>query len=150
MIKIDFAAPRDVGEIALIESQWKDSYPCWGVDGFLREFEKKNSFTLVARVGSKIIGFLNFWLFDDLIEINSLVVDKDFLRRGVATNLIKSVFDFAKERKIKRIILEVNENNEPAIELYRKFGFSLYSIRKKYYHFKYDALMLEKILHMEE
>lgn len=146
MIKIRVAAEEDVDKIVSLESQWKESYPVWGRDGILAEFKKDNSFTFVAELEGEIVGFVNFWVFDELIEINSVVVSKYFLRRGVGKGLIESVYSFAKERGIRRIILEVNEMNKPAIELYKKVGFCVYNRRKKYYDCKYDGLMMELIL----
>ena len=43
-----------------------------------------------------------------------------------------------------RIILEVASNNEPAINLYKKCGFKIINIRKKYYK-NIDALVMEKV-----
>lgn len=146
MINTRIANKSDIDGIVNIEFQWRDVYPCWGRDGFLREFDKKNSYTFIAEMDSNLCGFINFWLFEDFIEINSIVVAKEFLRKNVGSTLIDSVLEFAYENGVKRIILEVNENNTSAIELYKKKGFCVYNKRKKYYDFKYDALMMEKIL----
>ncbi|MCX7905631.1 MAG: ribosomal protein S18-alanine N-acetyltransferase [Elusimicrobiales bacterium] len=146
MIVIREATVKDIDKIILIESEWKNYYSCWGRDGFIKEFEKENSYTFVAEIEYEICGFINFWVIFNEIEINSLVVSKKFIRRGIASLLLSKVFEFSKKFNIKRLILEVNENNVAAIKLYEKYGFSIYNIRKKYYDFKYDAIMMERFL----
>ena len=42
------------------------------------------------------------------------------------------------------ISLEVNEINEPAINLYKKAGFEIVGKRKKYYDGKNDAIIMTK------
>jgi ribosomal protein S18 acetylase RimI-like enzyme len=43
----------------------------------------------------------------------------------------------------KNIMVEVNQINTPAINLYKKFGFQFVNNRKKYYENKYDALVMK-------
>ena len=50
-------------------------------------------------------------------------VIKDFRRKGIAEQLLKHLIDFLKEKKIDVFVLEVLENNKPAINLYEKYGF---------------------------
>ena len=50
---------------------------------------------------------------------------KEYWGRGVATALLEKLISWAKEKGIKKINLDVFENNERAIKLYEKFGFKL-------------------------
>ncbi len=50
-------------------------------------------------------------------------VKKDFRRKGIAEQLLKHLIDFLKEKKLDVFMLEVLENNKPAIRLYEKHGF---------------------------
>ncbi|MCX7642071.1 MAG: ribosomal protein S18-alanine N-acetyltransferase [Elusimicrobiales bacterium] len=146
MIVIRKAVIDDIESLASIESEWSSSYPCWGRNGFLNEFKKRNSYTFVVEIYNKICAFINFWIIGNEIEINSLVVSKKFIKNGIGSLLLNKVFEIAKDLKVKRILLEVRENNNDAINLYRKNGFEIYNIRKKYYDFKYDAIMMERYL----
>lgn len=49
----------------------------------------------------------------------------------------------AKE-KATSITLEVNEENEPAIKLYKKYGFNILGKRKNYYNNMHDAYIMTK------
>ena len=50
---------------------------------------------------------------------------KEYWGRGIATALLEKLISWAKEKGIKKINLDVFENNESAIKLYEKFGFKL-------------------------
>ena len=50
---------------------------------------------------------------------------KEYWGRGIATALLEKLISWAKEKGIKKINLDVFENNERAIKLYEKFGFKL-------------------------
>jgi ribosomal-protein-alanine N-acetyltransferase len=42
----------------------------------------------------------------------------------------------------KHIMLEVNENNKPAINFYKKNGFKIISVRKDYYGSNQNAIIM--------
>lgn len=140
---IRFAKIDDIDAIVSIENEWH-GYPRWGKNGWLNEFKKDFSKTVVYEENGNILGFINWWENSDVIEINTLCVSKKYTRRKIASLLIDSVIENSKN--FKRIVLEVNEINEPAINLYIKKGFSVYNRRKKYYDLKYDALLMELII----
>ncbi len=85
-------------------------------------------------------GFGNdkgFILYSDLgqdLEILTLAVHPDFRHQGIAFTLLKTLQDFAIKHNKKKIFLEVNETNIPAISLYQKAGFLQTGKRPNYYH----------------
>ena len=60
---------------------------------------------------------------------------------GIATTLMNKMID---EEEYSRIMLEVNEDNNPAIRLYNKLGFKEISLRERYYG-EDTALIMEKV-----
>ncbi|MNI69677.1 Protease synthase and sporulation negative regulatory protein PAI 1 [compost metagenome] len=69
----------------------------------------------------------------DHLDIDSIVVDKDYQKNGVATSLLNKVLEYAKENKIYDVFLEVRKSNSNAILLYKKFNFEHINTRKRYY-----------------
>lgn len=59
--------------------------------------------------------------------------------------LLESLINEAKT-KSSLITLEVNTENEIAINLYKKYGFETLGKRKKYYNNTYDAYIMTKYL----
>ena len=80
---------------------------------------------------NKIVGFLDYSVMYEKIEINYIFVIEEYRKKGIAYNLIKYVID---NYDFENITLEVNINNISAINLYKKLGFNIIGIRKKYYN----------------
>jgi putative acetyltransferase len=65
-------------------------------------------------------------------EIGMMVRD-DWQGKGVGTAMVRAVIDLAdKWLNLARIELTVFKDNEPAIALYRKFGFEIEGTHRKY------------------
>ena len=91
-----------------------------------------------------IIGYISFSHVID-IEIEAIVIKKDFQRLGLGTLLLNFVFEFAKTNNIENIFLEVRISNTPARKLYDKCDFKEINIRKNYYNdTNEDAIILLK------
>jgi ribosomal protein S18 acetylase RimI-like enzyme len=70
--------------------------------------------------------------------IAHLAVDPRFRRQGIAKSLIECAVSETQTHGFSRLVLEVEIGNEPAINLYKKMGFSVVHTRE----FKqYSALL---------
>ncbi len=75
-----------------------------------------------------------------LCEINYLVVDEEYRRRGIAQKL----FDYVLcNNSFESVSLEVRSNNDSAINFYLKNGFKVVSKRERYYG-NIDGLLMVK------
>lgn len=114
-------------------------------ENILNDLNNSNFKCLMAIYKEEIIGYISFsHIFD--IEIESIIVKSSYQRQGIGTLLLKYVFNFSKENKINNVFLEVRKSNLAAISLYKKMGFKIISIRKKYYENTEDALILKRQL----
>ncbi|MDR0984222.1 MAG: GNAT family N-acetyltransferase [Ruminococcus sp.] len=75
-------------------------------------------------------GFLEYNLSSPEIDIVNIFVEEKFRRQGIASKLLT---ELTAKYPDHTIFLEVRKSNIPAINLYRKFGFEQYNVRKKYY-----------------
>lgn len=108
--------------------------------------KKKNSFSRVSKYGEETIGFLISSYSEKFMDIFLIFVAPEFRRKGVAQNFLKDIKKFCKLHFINKIILEVNEDNQAAYFLYKKFGFKMVGKRKNYYFMnekKSDAILME-------
>jgi len=89
-------------------------------------------------IDNKVIGYLNYSLIYDRIELNQIEVLNTYRRNGVGSLLLEYLIklDFP-------ITLEVKEDNSSAISLYEKFGFKKVAIRKGYYN-GIDGILMER------
>jgi ribosomal-protein-alanine N-acetyltransferase len=66
-------------------------------------------------------------------EIENVVVAVEFLRRGIADELMRELIQRAANQAASVILLEVRESNRPARRLYEKHGFREVGRRRAYY-----------------
>ena len=74
-------------------------------------------------------------------EIIFIYVKKTYRRKGLANYLLNKIYIQKNKSNLKKIFLEVAENNFPAIEMYRKNNFELLNIRRNYYLIHEKKLM---------
>lgn len=86
----------------------------------------------VYEVDKNVVGFIHATVLYETIDIINIIVDPNFRRRKIASNLFDYLLSDAPST-VELITLEVNENNIAAINLYKKFGFEIINIRKGYY-----------------
>ncbi len=100
----------------------------------LLEKEAKLPFsTILVAEKEKVSGYLLGWIVGETGEVHRIAVLKEERGRGIATALMEEFLRRCAEARIKEVFLEVNSKNEPALELYRKFGFKEVRRRKSYY-----------------
>ncbi|MFO0589731.1 MAG: ribosomal protein S18-alanine N-acetyltransferase [Polyangiaceae bacterium] len=87
----------------------------------------------VASVSADPAAFLVGWHVADELHILNVATSPNMRRRGLGDAILAAVLDYAKAQHIRIVLLEVRRSNDPAIGLYRKHGFSVFGVRKKYY-----------------
>jgi ribosomal-protein-alanine N-acetyltransferase len=81
----------------------------------------------------EIHGFAGMWIMLDEAHITTIGVDPDRQRRGLGEFLFVALLDEAIQRHATWVTLEVRVSNQPALELYRKYGFTVQGRRPRYY-----------------
>ena len=97
-------------------------------------------------LASYLGGYLLAMMIDDEAEILSIGVTPDRQRQGVGKLLLQHFFEHGTSQNMTRVVLEVAEDNVPALGLYRDFGFAAFGRRKGYYkqgNQKIDAIMMK-------
>lgn len=91
----------------------------------------ENTFsTTIGCYEDDIIAFLAYSFMYDRAEIDYIYVDLKYRKNGIAQALFNEMINNIGNVSIS---LEVNVNNEAAIEFYKKNGFKIVSKREKYY-----------------
>lgn len=89
----------------------------------------ESAYVIGAFDEEKLVGFI--WAYKKMfnkkekIHVNHLYVNGEYRRRGIATELLKSVIDYAKKNNITDIELIATVSNKNAINLYKKLGFEI-------------------------
>ena len=93
-----------------------------------------------------LIGYLDYSLIFDRIEIDQFFVNIENRKRGIGKKLLSYLVVVAINCHVVNITLEVRESNEIARELYRKFGFREVALRRFYYGDENGILMEKQVM----
>ncbi|HJH08547.1 MAG TPA: ribosomal protein S18-alanine N-acetyltransferase [Psychrobacter pasteurii] len=74
----------------------------------------------------------------EVAEVLRIGTHPQFQRRGLAQSLLQALIKSMPEKQLERVLLEVRQDNTPAITLYKKMGFEVIHIRKDYYSIPID------------
>ncbi|BDQ32652.1 ribosomal protein S18-alanine N-acetyltransferase [Pseudodesulfovibrio portus] len=114
----------------------------WTQEQFLLGLERSAFQVLGIYRKGILAGYIAFSIIEDEMEILNLAVHPDFRRQGLGEKLLKESFRVCNENNVRKSFLDVKVSNEPALGLYRKFGYKKIGVRKKYYpDTREDALL---------
>lgn len=141
-VRLRRAEKADLPEILEIERAIF-SVP-WSENGFLFEIDSPESHFTLAEADGRIAGFIIIHRSYDEAEIYNVAVREEYRRLGIADMLMQDARMYAALWSVQRVFLEVRQSNVPARALYKKHGFEVLGVRKKYYDEpKEDAILME-------
>jgi ribosomal-protein-alanine N-acetyltransferase len=79
-------------------------------------------------------------------EVHDLGVAVEHQRRGLGRRMLTELIERARRREAREVFLDVRVGNEPALALYRAFGFTEIGQRAGYYGAGVDAAVLRRSL----
>jgi len=98
------------------------------------EWSKRDAL-LVAVQGEMPVGYIS--VMEDRVSgvvwVLDLVVTPVSRRQGVASALLTAIQAWAKERSVRRLVLEMQSKNHPCIRLALKFGYEFCGYNDQYY-----------------
>jgi ribosomal-protein-alanine acetyltransferase len=89
-----------------------------------------------------VVAYCSVWLIFDELHINTLAVQPDRRRQGLARRLLEYVFAEAARRGADKATLEVRRSNEAARKLYEGLGFEVGGVRPNYYRMPVDDALI--------
>ena len=87
----------------------------------LKDFTSSKTVFYGFYIEEHLFGVIEISCHHEFTHINSLVVDPNFFRQGIAKRLMKFVFD---KLDSNLFVVETGLKNEPAIKLYKSLGFT--------------------------
>jgi len=139
MIKL--ARKEDIERIQelgfMLNSNFSHTY---NIDQYL----ENNNYIILVNKDINVNAFMIVYKNMDYYEIEAIVVDEEYRKKGIASNLLKYFIDKIAQKN-DTILLEVAANNKNAITLYEKFQFEIIGRRKKYYK-NIDAHVMKKVI----
>ena len=128
---IEAAGPRDAARLAQIHGA--SFHRGWGEGEFEVMLTERNTLVHRLRRGRKIVGFAVSRMAADEAELLSIAVDASQRGRGLSRDLLLTHLGHLAGRGVRKVFLEVEENNRPARRLYDWAGFEVVGRRERYY-----------------
>ena len=79
---------------------------------------------ILARVDGRVVACGQVALDDGIAGIYDMVTAEAMQGRGLATTIVRELLRWARMQRAVRAFLQVNEDNAPALAVYRRFGFA--------------------------
>ena len=145
---------KDIDSIASLITFEKNNYNeylrmGWSARQILNQLNKTTNFSFGGFYNNSLISFILGDLFNiekiSEYEILLIYVCNYFRNKGLGTKLIKNIEE--NNIRLKKIYLEVSENNLEGISFYKKMNFKKLYTRKNYFlikEIKSDAFVMSK------
>jgi ribosomal-protein-alanine N-acetyltransferase len=135
---------EDLNSIVEMNSQL-EGYK-WTKEKFTELFNHQVPIILACdKENGEIIGFLACILVLDELRVLNVSILPMYRNQKIAENLMYASMNYSLEYNCRYALLEVNTNNRPALNLYKKLGFSILCLRVQYYEDFTDAYFMELV-----
>jgi ribosomal-protein-alanine N-acetyltransferase len=121
----DLPALVEIEQVAFAGESWSDVIVRQELAGPGRHY-------VVAERDGAVVGYAGAFLGDDA-DILTVGVLPAHRRSGIGRILILDLIEAARQARVRAILLEVREDNQPAIGLYASLGFESIAVRRHYY-----------------
>lgn len=109
-------------------------------------YENRASAQWVAELDGVLAGVIVTWLLAEEAHIATIAVQPELRRGGIAARLLCAALQALAAEGARTAALEVRASNEPALRLYRRFGFVEVGQRKGYYQDNgEDAILMDLV-----
>lgn len=99
----------------------------------------------VLKMKNEIVGFIELSIIPPECELYDIAIKKEYQGKHLSNLLMNFMIELCKSNNVLTIFLEVNSINNNAINLYKKYGFEPFTLRKNYYG-ENDAILMKKDL----
>jgi ribosomal-protein-alanine N-acetyltransferase len=134
-------APSDVAAVTAISAEALEAAQ-WTENSYREALQWPGVVAIVCADEGHVGGFILGRQVADEAEILNVAVTQAKRRRGEGAELLKAALDRFRERRVKRVYLEVRESNAVAISFYSKHGFTNVGRRAGYYHQPEEAAIV--------
>jgi ribosomal protein S18 acetylase RimI-like enzyme len=104
-------------------------------DELLEHWDQAGCFLVARNSQDELLGFLDAWPqpWQEMLWIFNLVVDKSCRREGIGTLLLQAARRWAAQQHLRKMMLEIQTKNHPAISFAQKLGFQFCGYNERYY-----------------
>ena len=104
----------------------------WSEDS-LKMLVAENAFGFAVLLDGRAIAYGGMMTVLDEGQITNIAVSSEYRRRGLGRAVTEALLEYAVNKGIVSVSLEVRASNVPAIALYESLGFTRCGVRKNFY-----------------
>jgi ribosomal-protein-alanine N-acetyltransferase len=147
-IVVEFATLGDAQVLSTMTRDWVEAGLGWSyrAERITRLIASANHTAVVARDGSRIVGFAIMEFGDERAHLVLLAVRPSHRRRGIARRMLNWLIESAVTAGSSSVHVEVRESNPPAHALYRQLGFDESLRIEGYYQGRETAVRMIRML----
>lgn len=134
---------RDLPDLMALEESFPEEQR-WSEESWSEELTSTNRHVVVSRDDAgDVAAAATFCFVGDVVDLHRIVTRASARRQGRAGDLMMAGIAWACDSAAKRMILEVEQDNAPALALYTAHGFQEIATRRDYYGAGAHAVVLE-------
>ena len=135
----------DIEPVVALERELFPDDP-WTTSGFWSELAgvPATRYYVVAEDGDQIVGYAGLQEVQREADVQTVAVRPDRQGAGLGAELVADLLAEADRRRCTQVMLEVRDDNVPALRLYAGFGFASIAVRRDYYGTGADARVLRR------
>jgi ribosomal-protein-alanine N-acetyltransferase len=138
----------DLPQVLALEQQAFAGTDPWSAEQLWAELAgvPQRRYYLVARSepDGPVVGYAGLALGPDVADVMTVAVRPTARRRGVGTAMLAELIEQAQRAGVPDVLLEVRADNDAALALYGRIGFSRVGLRRRYYRDGVDGLVLRR------
>jgi ribosomal-protein-alanine N-acetyltransferase len=149
MVRLRAMRSSDVDVVIPFEQELFAGDPPWAAEQFRSELAgvPHTRWYVVAEKAGEVVGYAGLFNSGDTADVQTLAVIPGWQRQGVGTALLDALVAEARRRGAHELLLDVREDNAPALAFYARHGFEQLGKRRGYYaNGRIDGLVLHRIL----
>jgi len=136
-------------DVAMVAQLERSSYAFPWSDAIFRDCLRAGYYCCVAQLDHLVLGYAIMSSGAGEAHVLNVCVAQDYRCRGIGTQLLWHLLEFAKSLGVADVFLEVRPSNTSAIRLYQTLGFTQIGMRRGYYQAaegREDAVVLRRSL----
>lgn len=142
---------RDMGfdDVAAVAQVERRSYTFPWSEPIFRDCLRAHYYCCVAELDSIVMGYAIMSTGAGEAHVLNLCVAEEYRCRGIGSQLLEHLLEFARGLGVIDVFLEVRPSNTSAIRLYQSLGFAQIGVRRGYYQAmegREDAVVLRRAL----
>jgi len=112
----------------------------------LDRLKENPDLSFIAEDNERVVGYVQAVVYEDEAVIGDIVVANEYQRRGIGKQLMNTIIEAIKNRKVRIVLAEIHYICASSIPFYYKYNFRITGFVQDYFGAGHDAILLRLVL----